>query len=67
MLFRLPFYYEAKVAFVVYLWHPRTQGALYLYTNVISPVLRKHEGLIDRKLAEGSSRFGDLFSSGMKR
>ena len=39
-VFWLPMYCEAKVAFVVYLWHPRTQGALYVYDAFVAPSSR---------------------------
>ena len=45
-------YYEAKVLFVLYLWHPKTSGALYLYNTVVQPLLEKNEALIDQSLEE---------------
>ena len=38
-VFWMPMYSEAKVGFVVYLWHPRTQGALYIYEMFLLPFL----------------------------
>jgi receptor expression-enhancing protein 1/2/3/4 len=60
-LFFLPLYHEAKVAFVVYLWHPKSQGALYIYDKFVAPTLSKHEGLIDRKIEETQAKVGDVF------
>ena len=51
-VFWLPMYCEAKVAFVTYLWHPRTQGALYIYDTFVAPFLAKHEPDIDRRIDE---------------
>jgi len=59
-VFWLPMYCEAKVAFVTYLWHPRTQGAIYIYETFVSPFLAKHEGEIDRRIEETRSSVGDV-------
>ena len=59
-IFWLPMYCEAKVAFVTYLWHPRTQGALYIYETFVSPFLAKHEPDIDRHIDETRASVGDV-------
>jgi receptor expression-enhancing protein 1/2/3/4 len=59
-LFFIPLYHEAKVAFVVYLWHPKSQGALYIYDKFVAPTLAKHEQLIDRKIEETQAKVGDV-------
>ena len=59
-VFWLPMYCEAKVAFVVYLWHPRTQGALYVYDAFVAPFLVKHEPDIDRRIDETRASVGDV-------
>ncbi|MCO5608808.1 hypothetical protein L7F22_063025 [Adiantum nelumboides] len=38
----LPFYSGAKLAFVVYLWHPDTKGIEYVYQDFLKPLLSKH-------------------------
>ena len=43
-----PPYSEGKLAFVVYLWHPKTEGALYVYETFLAPFIAQHEGDIDR-------------------
>ena len=48
-------YYEAKVLFVLYLWHPKTSGALYLYNTFVQPLLEKNEALIDQSLEEAKT------------
>ena len=34
-LCRVPLYYEGKVLFVLWLWHPKTRGAAYLYQHTL--------------------------------
>lgn len=48
----LPLYYDAKVAFVVMLWHPKVRGASFLYAQYLEPLLRSHEHSIDRNIGE---------------
>lgn len=56
----LPFYYLLKLAFILWLQLPQTQGATVLYLKGIQPFVKKHEEEIDRALedtwrkAEGS-------------
>lgn len=47
-----PFYSEAKLAFFVYLWHPKTKGAKHMYDSFFRPYVSKHEPHIDRSLSE---------------
>ena len=61
-VFWLPMYSEAKVAFVVYLWHPRTQGALYVYDAFVAPFLARHETAIDRHIDETRVSVGDVIA-----
>lgn len=49
---RVPMYYEAKVLFVLYLWHPETQGAVYLFNHTVQPFLAQNEAAIDQALEE---------------
>eukprot|EP00033_Pygsuia_biforma_P000357 GCRY01000430.1.p1 GENE.GCRY01000430.1~~GCRY01000430.1.p1 ORF type:complete len:136 (-),score=7.36 GCRY01000430.1:75-482(-) len=51
----LPFYWEIKVAFLVWLQHPSFLGATFLYKRHLEPLLNKHESRIDQKLAEGGA------------
>lgn len=48
-------YYEAKVLFVLSLWHPATQGSEYLYHTLIEPLLSAQEPHIDAALAESQA------------
>lgn len=58
--FWVPMYCEAKVGFVLYLWHPKTQGALYIYETFVAPFLAKHEPDIDRHIDETRTSVGDV-------
>ena len=42
----IPFYYVLKVAFLVWMFHPGSQGALTIYNNFILPFVKKYEGNI---------------------
>lgn len=48
--FWFPFYYEAKILFVLWLLAPYTKGASFIYRKFIHPTLLKHEKEIDQYL-----------------
>ncbi|KAB5561409.1 hypothetical protein DKX38_006366 [Salix brachista] len=64
LIFWLPMYSEAKLAFFIYLWHPKTKvcfknpkfvkqhGTEYVYNCFFRPFVAKHETGIDRNLLE---------------
>uniref|UniRef100_A0A9I9CZM8 HVA22-like protein n=1 Tax=Cucumis melo TaxID=3656 RepID=A0A9I9CZM8_CUCME len=54
-----PFYGEAKLAFFVYLWHPKTKGANHVYDSFFRPYISKHEPVIDRSLSEMKLKASD--------
>ncbi|XP_020524386.1 HVA22-like protein i isoform X2 [Amborella trichopoda] len=56
----VPMYSEAKVAFLVYLWYPKTLGTSYVYETFLRPYVAKHETEIDRNLLELRARAGDI-------
>uniref|UniRef100_A0A1D1YFN9 HVA22-like protein n=1 Tax=Anthurium amnicola TaxID=1678845 RepID=A0A1D1YFN9_9ARAE len=56
----LPLYDEAKLAFIIYLWHPKTKGTWYIYNAFFMPCLAKHEPRINRRLQEIRTKSGDL-------
>ncbi|XP_068640264.1 HVA22-like protein i [Aristolochia californica] len=56
----LPMYSEAKLAFFVYLWYPKTRGTTYVYDAFLKPYVAKHETEIDRNLLELRARAGDM-------
>lgn len=48
----LPFYCEMKIMFLVYLLHPKSQGANWIYTNFLVPFIAKYEPEVDRQMIE---------------
>ncbi|XP_042382074.1 putative HVA22-like protein g isoform X1 [Zingiber officinale] len=56
----IPMYGEAKLAFFVYLWCPRTKGTTYIYETFFRPYMSKHEKEIDQNLLELRTRVGDF-------
>ncbi|KAK1406616.1 hypothetical protein QVD17_42080 [Tagetes erecta] len=57
----VPMYSEAKLAFYIYLWYPKTMGTTYVYDSFFKPYISKHETEIDRNLMELRTRAGDVF------
>ncbi|KAI3776489.1 hypothetical protein L1987_46274 [Smallanthus sonchifolius] len=57
----VPMYSEAKLAFYIYLWYPKTKGTTYVYNSFFRPYISKHETDIDRNLMELRTRAGDMF------
>ncbi|KAF8053105.1 hypothetical protein N665_1463s0009 [Sinapis alba] len=56
----VPLYCEAKLAFFIYLWFPKTRGTTYVYDSFFRPYVAKHENEIDRNLVELRTRAGDM-------
>ncbi|CAI9786555.1 unnamed protein product [Fraxinus pennsylvanica] len=56
----VPMYSEAKLAFFLYLWFPKTKGTTYVYDSFFRPYVAKHETDIDRNLLELRTRAGDM-------
>ncbi|XP_039122889.1 putative HVA22-like protein g [Dioscorea cayenensis subsp. rotundata] len=56
----LPMYSEAKLAFFVYLWYPKTRGTTYVYNTFFRPYIANYETEIDRNLLELRTRAGDI-------
>ena len=52
LLARVPGYYSAKLAFLMWLMMPQTRGAVVLYDKVISPMLDRHEKQLDDKIRQ---------------
>ncbi|ORX95863.1 hypothetical protein K493DRAFT_407457 [Basidiobolus meristosporus CBS 931.73] len=50
IIFWVPFYYQLKLAFILWLILPQTQGSTYLYKTFIHPTLIRHESEIDSML-----------------
>ncbi|KAI3816999.1 hypothetical protein L1987_10785 [Smallanthus sonchifolius] len=56
----VPMYSEAKLAFYVYLWYPKTKGTTYVFDSFFQPYISKHETEIDRNLSELRTMAGDM-------
>ncbi len=54
ILYFIPFYFAAKLAFIVWLQLPQTRGAEFVYEHIIMPFLHKNEGKIDGALHKAS-------------
>ncbi|ODN04409.1 hypothetical protein Ocin01_02273 [Orchesella cincta] len=50
--FWLPFYYELKILFILWMLSPTTRGGSVLYRRVIHPMFTRHEHEIDAYLAD---------------
>ena len=51
----IPFYYFLKMAFLVWLFHPATQGATFIYTNYI-----REQGLLaEAMMTKAASGLGE--------
>mmetsp|Transcript_37220 Transcript_37220/g.54821 ORF Transcript_37220/g.54821 Transcript_37220/m.54821 type:complete len:175 (-) Transcript_37220:182-706(-) len=55
ILFWLPFYYEAKMAFIAWLVLPYFKGSVTIYHKYIEPVLEKYNGQIDTHVDKARS------------
>lgn len=56
----VPMYSEAKLAFFIYLWWPKTKGTTYVYDSFFRPLVAEHENEIDRNLLELRTKAGDM-------
>ncbi|CAM6094250.1 unnamed protein product [Calypogeia fissa] len=55
----IPLYSEAKLAFIIYLWYPKTKGTTYIYSTFVRPFVAQHEEEIDQNLKDMKSKAGD--------
>ncbi|CAH9137814.1 unnamed protein product [Cuscuta epithymum] len=55
----VPMYSEAKLAFYIYLWFPKTKGTTYVYESFFKPLVKEHQHEIDRNLEELKTKAGD--------
>ncbi|KAK4762150.1 hypothetical protein SAY87_030034 [Trapa incisa] len=56
----LPMYGELKLAFIIYLWYPKTKGTGYIYETVLRPFVTNHETDLEKKLPEWRAKAWDL-------
>ncbi|XP_077008834.1 receptor expression-enhancing protein 4 isoform X1 [Tamandua tetradactyla] len=62
-----PFYYEIKMAFVLWLLSPYTKGASLLYRKFVHPSLSRHEKEIDMYIVQAKERSYETVLSFGKR
>ncbi|KAK4782624.1 hypothetical protein SAY86_006998 [Trapa natans] len=55
-----PMYNELKLAFILYLWHPKTKGTAHVYETFLHPFVAQHENKIKTKLTEWRDKAWDL-------
>ena len=48
----IPFYPYLKLLFFIYLMHPKTQGAAFIYSTFVKPILSQHKDKIQRFIDE---------------
>ena len=63
---RVPLYYEGKLLFVLWLWHPSTGGAGLIYSHLLLPLLKQNEATIDQTSAEFQALFFDYVTNGVR-
>ncbi|OAY84892.1 HVA22-like protein j [Ananas comosus] len=56
----LPMYGEAKLAFFVYLWYPKTKGSDLVYDTFLRPLVMQYEPNIEQRLRHLRARSGQL-------
>ncbi|CAG9320813.1 unnamed protein product [Blepharisma stoltei] len=55
LFFWFPFYHTIKLIVLVWLFWPKTLGAIWVYNHIVSPFLKQHEGFIDAALGGDKS------------
>ncbi|KAH7484656.1 hypothetical protein PRIC1_003971 [Phytophthora ramorum] len=56
----IPFYFFFKIAFLVWSYHPSTQGSNVIYNSLIKPYVAPHVGQIDSALKRGEQAAKDV-------
>ncbi|XP_073099671.1 putative HVA22-like protein g [Elaeis guineensis] len=56
----LPMYGEAKLAFFVYLWYPKTKGSDLIYDTFLRPLVMQYEPDIEQRLRHLRAKSGEL-------
>ena len=73
VLFKLPLYNIIKLAFLIYLQHPSSRGAISIYEKTLRDVLKQHEQDIDdhlqslRRFSRHKKMFTDVIKSAKKQ
>ncbi|KAG1369732.1 HVA22-like protein [Cocos nucifera] len=56
----VPMYGEAKLAFFVYLWYPKTKGSDLIYDTFLRPLVVQYEPDIEQRLRHLRAKSGEL-------
>ena len=56
----IPFAGLLKIPFIIWLFHPKTKGALLIYNRVVRDLLRKYEGQIDSGIAKAQKALNEV-------
>ena len=64
-LFFIPFYYSLKLLFACYLWVNNRQGAEFVYSTYVRPMVRRHEPMLDFKLMQLRALVSQMVSTNM--
>ncbi|KAL4070792.1 TB2/DP1, HVA22 family-domain-containing protein, partial [Scleroderma citrinum] len=59
----LPFYWELRTLFLLYLSLPQTQGSTYFYKTYLEPFCRTNEADFDAGIASATSNLINFFQS----
>ena len=60
ILFFIPYFSIIKLSFYVYLFHPKSDGAKWVYDNFLEKMLAKYEGKIDKNLEKGGKIINNI-------
>lgn len=63
----IPLYHLLKMIFYIYLFYPKTKGALTIYQNFLRPILTKYEKDIDTALDKGKAFAEKIETEGKKK
>ncbi|XP_066348450.1 HVA22-like protein j isoform X2 [Miscanthus floridulus] len=56
----IPMYYELKLAFLVYLWYPKTRGTDIVYETFLQPLVMQYQPNIEARLQYLRANAGDI-------
>ncbi|GMH39036.1 hypothetical protein BSKO_06934 [Bryopsis sp. KO-2023] len=62
-----PLYNSLKLLFIVYLWHPKTEGATPIYVRTLRPFLVRYQGLVDKTFDDVFEFAKEHFKSHVQR
>ncbi|GJN27683.1 hypothetical protein PR202_gb15725 [Eleusine coracana subsp. coracana] len=60
LISKIPMYYELKLAFLVYLWYPKTRGTDIVYETFLQPLVMQYQPSIEARLQYLRANAGDI-------